>query len=1402
MNSPPLLTILIAGVSVFAACFAQRRINLKRINRARQAAMPMLALIYVAVASYFLIRFKAPLNDFLDNFGLARYGSWAMNLGLILGFAALKFLLLPLISAVWKNDRLIKATSSHFYDYDQRFSMWFVLQPWSNARQVWRALTFASAVLTVALMVLSYRFNHLPVFSLLYFPAAILVVVGEIYNFLNGYTRLEFEHRLHGDDVVSKRISNYFKIREIFEKLFAPRLLVSYTGSDSRGKKSAAHLIESLEEGDAVEQVVARYFSGWESQGPPDADYVMATNRLMHKESLVIINPFYRDSGPYLALPIANTLLTGKKCLVIAGRNACQEDLINWLNEEMAEFSKLDTLWRVKPLDKREPDCEIGVLNFAQLYDHDILRVNSGFFKKVEFVLLIEPSLLVNTGQIGLSIIASEIEREDGQPVFCILDRPVEGLVDTLSHLLHVELTEVIAPPLSKGLFNGMAWESGGEFFRQRLFDKQTRFLGNGVELAATAVKNQIPRVTWYSETKAPVRDIRWLAGQQYTTICNYMNLPAQQNNLYDKIKFVSNIWNAPVGKEEFLIVEDEFCHMFNMMQVYLSRGEDQTFVNILSENYLLRDYMRYNSQLFLTNPASIPSLVPDYAKTLKNTVIKLILKMVVEPVSEVEIADELRLAGVETKDPFNHFVRLVRQYTLADQVEFKMHSQDDHLATIAKEKTNYFSIDQEAFDHYFEDSLKNAYFVIEDEKSGENYIDAKLYGHVTQTILPGQLITYDGKYYQAKAISAKEGIILRRASDLYDSRKYYRQIRNYTFGTDLCQSITSIKSLMDIEIAYLQGSLRVDTNGYLEMYDNHDLRTARQVDFSEDSRVGTFTRRYRDKTVLRIGLPETDEKIRYTLAMLLSETLRSIFPQSWPYLAVLAVRPEDIGGMLNYTTYTLEGEVEESYIYIVEDSYMDLGLLEAIERNLIKLLEIIADFLDWHFEKMREPASLDPVLADVEMPEKKEAENFRRRLLNFFKNIFKRPSKPTEEAKAPEPTEAQETPVIEDRPEIPEYGLDDTPTHQPEDLGLPFVPEEEDSQDSEDYLLEEGTNGVEAEEPEESLENDPEGTDDPPILIDLEVDADLEHMDGTDIFDETDLGSPVDNDYLDNQFRAAGIIPFAKSRYQEECYLKYGFEEIDSRIRLDETFSYLRLRGFTNNALTKARLWDPHEEDELNLEEVNQCDFCGVPLTGVYYERINDGRVRCQDCASTAIESYEEFKKILDEVLHLMECFFKFELNIPITIKVTDAKTVARGAGSVFRPSNKKTARVLGYARRRGNVYEMVVENGCPRNAFIDTMVHELTHIWQYINWKEREIISLYGKENEDYVYEGMAVWTSVQYLYQIGEKSFARLQEMIARQRGDTYGVGFNLYESKYPLEKSRALLVYTPFVIYPPL
>ena len=232
---------------------------------------------------------------------------------------------------------------------------------------------------------------------------------------------------------------------------------------------------------------------------------------------------------------------------------------------------------------------------------------------------------------------------------------------------------------------------------------------------------------------------------------------------------------------------------------------------------------------------------------------------------------------------------------------------------------------------------------------------DAKFFGHITQTILSGQYVVYNGKYYEVHEISPDYGIVLRRASDLYSSRRYYRQLRTYHMGKVEQSEMVSSRNVAGMKLMTGCCDFSVDTDGYLDMQDLHDCRTARHVDLREDPKAGSYRRSYHNKRILTVKLPDMDEDMRYTLGLLFSELFRSLYPAGWAYLAVLAKKPEDLEETYSLLTYDLEEENSTENLYIVEDSELDLGLLDSVIRNMPRMMEILEDYLSWHLEKLGE---------------------------------------------------------------------------------------------------------------------------------------------------------------------------------------------------------------------------------------------------------------------------------------------------------------------------------------------------------------------------------------------------------------------------------------------------------------
>ncbi len=1420
MMSVNIKKIAVVIIIFVAAQLIIRIVNIKKDMRGRQIAVTFLSPLlagFLVIRAY--LNFETftigLLNDFFDGMIIV----W--NIIIIGSFLGYKLVLCPFAKAIWSNNAIMSVTGTKCYFYDDSVNKWFLKQSYKNMRNMMNVLSWVATAITIAVMSIDWIVGDKSDWYIRIFPAAAMIVITELFNYLSGYTREEYERKFEGEDISFHKKGGYYKLRKVYEGLFPSELLVSHTGNEYLGREGSTLKLETMsKEGDTIEREVGDYFLHLDEQsGFFDTDLIDATTSLMRKKNVVILNPFYRDLTDYLLLPIVSTSFRDEKCLVITGRDNTCEDIMSWLTDMFYKYGKTRKLWRVEKLEKYTAECEVGVLSFSQIYDVDIIRANKEFFENVGFVLLIEASRMITTGQIGLGILADYMH-DNEDVTLCALDRNVDGLVDVVSHVFKADITTVVAPALPRSVYTTMAWNANGDYKRQKMFNNETRYLGDGIELASVALRNQVRHVSWFSSEKAPIQDIKWIAGQYYPHITKYANLTNQQHSIEDRLSYNTNLWGSEVVEEGFVIAEDEFCNLFETLRLYLSRGSNQIFVNVISENYLLRDYMRYNWKLFMTDPKAIPSFSTAYAKTERNTVLKLILMMAEGAIEEKTVNAELELLGIETDDIYSKLLEMIAEYTDIDDTIITVRNRQLPGDDLLPERKREYFITKDVFNKYFSSTIKNAYFIVEDEEKASENIDAKLFGHITQLVMPNQMIVHNGKAYKVNRCTPELGCILRRASDTYNGRSYYKQQRKYVLKNN--KGVISAHSLYDMEISFEKWDFEVSSTGFIELNENNDLRTARLVDLSNDPSIENYHRKYKNKSLMKMLLPDTDRDDRFTFAVLLGELFRTLYPDIWPYIAVLTEKSDDENGMLNKIGYELEGEFEENAVYIVEDSEIDLGILESIDNNLVRILEILADYLEWHFDKIKEPPMKDPVLDKIVIDEEdlKIKESFASKLAKGISKLFgivkkkkdnfvdstsepvvvKHEDANFEENKEVEPQE-QETEVKPGELEDEDKAANEQADHVI--IGESELSETFDLYESGDDKEKKVWMSFDRDNPDQSQMAEVD------VLID----------DSEKIKVNEDDNFIRHSDELPNELEIA--MPIPPSRYQQKCFLNLGFEEIDKRVKIERVKTYLSARGLGDNNLTKARRRKRFEDNFLDFNAENICDFCGKPLSGVSYDILADGRVRCNDCSTTAIKDVKEFREIFTHTEMMMENIFEIIYPVAIAVHTADAKKIAKHSHSVYKPSKDYAARSLGFAQYKSGEYTIYIENGCPKLVALNIIAHEMAHIWQYINWNEPKLKAIYKQDKPqrdkialDLVYEGMAVWASIQILYSMGETYFAEQMEQeyisfdpydkekISIRRNDVYGHGYYLYRERFHVETTGEIPALSPFKSFPPL
>ncbi len=1019
---------LILGIALFLAIgLLYPKINLRKARRSRQVLFPFFALAY-GITAYILLdklialveTLASLLKDkvaFLGSISLDWLVICLLNLLLLIGFFVVKGILCAIFGqGKQKQNTWLRALIRPFYEYDDGMKAWVLKTGRVQFRRYFTVFYVMAVVASALVLGIMYFAGKDTSLVTSFYPVLSLILLGEITFFLGGLTKIEILHDFSGEDDDAVANVNYFPMRDIYRQLFGERIL--HEDSKCISEENAASVTEVLDElltsDDAGVAALGKYVVNRMKHGfRPDINYLNSSRDILLGKSILFSNPFHNDLSEYLFFPMNYLLMNRRKGLIILGRNAQEEDIARYAKEGLAAITNVPELWRVEILEEQEQDIDVGILPRCELYNQTLLEANQRFFDEVSYVIILEPSRLMSTFQIGLRLVVGRLGRGESSVIYCACDKNSDGLLDVLSHALKVSLSEVSATNALIGRSSYMCWSADGEFLHHRLFPNIAHYLGVGTELAVAAIKNQVSQVTWFSGRKFPVVDMRWIAGQYYQPLCQYMSIPLMQSAIDRYIRFCPSLWDATVKPNSFVVVEDEYCNLFEVLRQYNTRSTNQGFVNVISPNYLLREYMSQNAELFYRDAKAIPSLAPEYAHTRRNLALMVIMKLAAGRITEQEIEKYFIHFGLECAHGALKETELLLEEYFGVRNALRVLDFDE----LNKDGSGSYRKPYVVLNRHNRQldgilaELENAYYVAEDKQERKHFLGSRLNGQLYQAFIPGQFHVFAGKYYEIYAITRKNGMLIRRAADHIEGRFYYRQLRSYSLENwRRTERVGNEHTVSDIRFETGYADVRCITRGYLRMEDFHDLQNAVRVEVA-----GIPERRYVQKAVMRITMPGASAAVRKTIAVLLNELFVTLYPDDWEYIAAVTGLPE--GENCPAMQYEITSADEEC-IYIIEDSQIDIGLLASLERNMERCLEIIADYLSWHREMLLPPPvpeESEPLpAAPLPVAKKEKKKCFLMRFFAWLKRIFSRKKKGGQPPAGPMPAAGAETEAMQ----------------------------------------------------------------------------------------------------------------------------------------------------------------------------------------------------------------------------------------------------------------------------------------------------------------------------------------------------------------------------------------------------
>ncbi len=969
-------------------------------------ALKLAQISYLSLVSTALTFIAELISNFLTKFNGTYVLLILFNTCSMLCYLIIKKFSLLLCTPKKHNTSCSNKFVAIFYDFDEKTGMWYIKNQFGQAKTFLKTAYYATVVISIFAVCVSLYLYKKGLILVPFYPVFPIIIMGEIAFFIDGLEFDQLDCVFSAEIDNSRHITNYVILRKKLGELFGDKLMSDGTTVNDgivRGGSIDQILEEIKAEYGKTGENYAMFIRKKAISGfKPSADYVRSGIELTSGKSLLFNTPFYYKLTPYMFYAMHTALLKGGKVLIVLGRHGTEDDVITWCNDGFSQVTGLPSLWNIKKLDREGEPCDIGIVTRSGVHDLELHKANRAFLNEVSFVFLLEPSRLVTTAQIGINLLVRNISVSNNA-VYCSVDKNCDGLVDSLSHILMTEITEVSATEFPEGTSSYMCWKADSEYLQHRITPGISRYLGMGTELSLVALKNHVEKVVWYGGDAYPVLDQHWIAKQYYHDLLSTTPLPATQETFDKYFKVSFNFCNEQTKDNSFVSVEDEFFNLFEVKREFATTAKKQGFVNVISSDYMLRDYMTENNEIFTSDPKAIPYISADYARTKRNIILKICLQMSILGILKEEVLKEFVLVDIDTtedklkKTIWKNICAIYckngeDKIIVNTPVGIKAFTEDTiiykHEFSVETGKfEDFFVITDSFFKQYVIDDLQSARYIA--EKGNESaFLGTELKGHILQKYLPGQFITLSGKYYEMISMSSDNQVIVRRAADHINARFAYRHVRNINIeSTCDNESMGMLRSINGVKIYNQFANFSVDTPAYWRMCSYNDFENAKKVVINNVPQ-----RRYINKHILKLDFSSFGEaftnEVGTTLALLINEVFRTMFAENQPF--IIAATKGDYEKPL---TYSLSGDAaEENCIYIIEDSQLDIGLLVAVERNFERIMQIISDYLAWN-KSVFDPDPItetEEITADeVVVPEEPSKKNPLKRIINKVKSFF-----------------------------------------------------------------------------------------------------------------------------------------------------------------------------------------------------------------------------------------------------------------------------------------------------------------------------------------------------------------------------------------------------------------------------
>ncbi len=848
-----------------------------------------------------------------------------MSVNMAFGLFLLGYLIFKTSWLLWKRHVIKKSAGPlsdvcGAYRYYRSMEAYVLNVEYVQHRKWYQVLFLASGlVLGLAKCAVKYTGSYM---ELLVMSVAISLYLWERLEYFSGCTLEEYTK---GEGKEKKNGLEVSEIVSLLKEKGKPYLISVHQREKADVSKEALslELEEKLMEIQLNENYKKRCM-GYEwyqtIKGSTDIhmELVEAALMLADHQSLYFTHVCYRDIGPYIFPFLELELLDNRKILVIC---TGQED------EELSGFLEAGLSGKVGKLklwmaggEKEIGDADIGIVSFQ--YMEEAVKANDSerFFRQISTVLFFNPSCLIASYPVAVLKLLARLRPGKGELTYIVCDRNGVGMSDWLSHACKAEFSVINVVNTRRDQISAIIdidatasperEEMPAEWKAAKLLFQYTKYT-----------------IQWCCDRLVPVRDLFALQGRYAIG-----RWDSERKLFSDERK---------MEKAYVRIVEDNCYHV----QETLRQAGMAEITAVCSPHYMLRGYITFCMEA--GRAMTISQMLPELIHSERNLAIAVADRLLKGGVDWLELKELAEYYGADVQKGLIWLLGELNR-TLAESLELdcvwliedmmSQRKKGERRAVISTEEG------RQQLNRWHKKNMDSVVYKREGAKEVA-WPEPMAGCHIFQQYLPGQFVTLGGGNYQIEDIFLKQGkwvISLKRSADSCNRRQYYRQLRKVILAEDIKYQSECVFQHGEVMVELCRGDLVVQTDGYLCSRKFFDIRKA---DYKRVPNVPD--RIYKKKSFLKISAYNQN---CMWIGILLKEVLYTLFPHSWQLLSVAVGErwwKEELRGHMD-VLISSEARENRDIIYVIEDSMMDLGLVEAIGAQFEQIRAIINEYVEW----------------------------------------------------------------------------------------------------------------------------------------------------------------------------------------------------------------------------------------------------------------------------------------------------------------------------------------------------------------------------------------------------------------------------------------------------------------------